>query len=85
MPARIREHFSTRFLLTFHVESVQIILLDLATIPKVNYLSTACRRIFKVIGGTAADAAVALLLCTCVALPNSCGLGGGLFAITYNK
>ncbi|XP_077491633.1 glutathione hydrolase 1 proenzyme-like [Amblyomma americanum] len=33
--------------------------------------------------GTVGDVAVAVTLCMCVALPNRCGIGGGLFAIYY--
>ncbi|XP_054923910.1 uncharacterized protein [Dermacentor andersoni] len=35
--------------------------------------------------GTVGDAAVALTMCTCVALPIHCGLGGGVMALYYNK
>lgn len=41
------------------------------------------RRIFGAYG-TVGDVAVATALCVSVALPNRCGLGGGLFAISYD-
>ncbi|KAH7949317.1 hypothetical protein HPB49_007710 [Dermacentor silvarum] len=34
--------------------------------------------------GTVGDVAVAATLCMCVALPNRCGIGGGLYAIYYS-
>ncbi|XP_049523150.1 uncharacterized protein LOC125945441 [Dermacentor silvarum] len=42
------------------------------------------RRVFAQ-SGTIGDAAVALTLCTCVALPIHCGLGGGVMALYYNN
>ncbi|XP_075559337.1 glutathione hydrolase 1 proenzyme-like [Dermacentor variabilis] len=42
------------------------------------------RRVFAE-RGTVGDAAVALTLCTCVALPIHCGLGGGVMALYYNN
>ncbi|KAH9363596.1 hypothetical protein HPB48_013755 [Haemaphysalis longicornis] len=35
--------------------------------------------------GTIGDAAVATILCVCVAMPHKCGLGGGFMAIYYNR
>ncbi|KAH7943810.1 hypothetical protein HPB52_011793 [Rhipicephalus sanguineus] len=42
------------------------------------------RRVFAE-HGTVGDVAVALTLCTCVALPIHCGLGGGVLALYYNN
>lgn len=37
------------------------------------------------LGGTVADATVASMLCLGVALPESLGIGGGFFAVYFNK
>ncbi|XP_064481683.1 scoloptoxin SSD14-like isoform X2 [Ornithodoros turicata] len=42
------------------------------------------RKIFAK-NGTVGDAAVATMLCSCVVMPHRCGLGGGFFAIYYNR
>lgn len=36
-------------------------------------------------GGSIGDAAVATILCVCVAMPHRCGLGGGFVATYYNR
>ncbi|KAK8786813.1 hypothetical protein V5799_023410 [Amblyomma americanum] len=41
------------------------------------------RKILVKLNGTAADAAVATMLCVCVVLSHACGLGGGFFALHY--
>lgn len=43
------------------------------------------RRILQELNGSAADAAIATLFCEGVAVPQSCGLGGGLFLTIYTK
>ncbi|XP_072140238.1 scoloptoxin SSD14-like [Dermacentor andersoni] len=43
------------------------------------------RKIFIEMNGTAADAAVASMLCVCVVLSHACGLGGGFFALHYKN
>ncbi|XP_037030020.1 glutathione hydrolase 1 proenzyme-like isoform X2 [Bradysia coprophila] len=42
-------------------------------------------KILQQMNGNAADAAVATLFCEGVAVPQSCGLGGGLFLTVYTK
>ncbi|XP_064479185.1 scoloptoxin SSD14-like [Ornithodoros turicata] len=42
------------------------------------------RKIFTM-KGTIGDAAVASILCVCTVRPNNCGIGGGLFAIYYDR
>ncbi|XP_064460785.1 scoloptoxin SSD14-like isoform X2 [Ornithodoros turicata] len=42
------------------------------------------RKIFKR-NGTIGDVAVATLLCICVVMPHRCGLGGGFYAVYYNR
>ncbi|KAH9367811.1 hypothetical protein HPB48_021278 [Haemaphysalis longicornis] len=36
-------------------------------------------------GGTIADVTVASMLCACVRAFHQCGLGGGFFAVYYNR
>ncbi|XP_037041227.1 scoloptoxin SSD14-like isoform X2 [Bradysia coprophila] len=42
-------------------------------------------KILKEMNGSAADAAIAMLFCEGVAVPQSCGLGGGFFLTIYTK
>ncbi|XP_077484500.1 glutathione hydrolase 1 proenzyme-like [Amblyomma americanum] len=42
------------------------------------------RRILEM-NGTIADVTVATMLCQCVTMPQKCGLGGGSFAVYYNR
>ncbi|XP_065306684.2 scoloptoxin SSD14-like isoform X1 [Dermacentor albipictus] len=43
------------------------------------------RKILIEMNGTAADAAVASMLCVCVVLSHACGLGGGFYALHYKN
>lgn len=43
------------------------------------------RKILQEMNGSAADAAIAMLFCEGVAVPQSCGLGGGFFLTIYTK
>lgn len=44
-----------------------------------------CRKILQELNGSVADAAIATLFCEGVAVPQSCGLGGGFFLTIYTK
>lgn len=48
-------------------------------------LLTKCRNILQQLNGSVADAAIATLFCEGVAVPQSCGLGGGFFLTIYTK
>lgn len=50
-----------------------------------NLITTNCRKVLKELNGSAADAAIATLFCEGVAVPQSCGLGGGFFLTIYTK
>lgn len=48
-------------------------------------ITTKYRNILQQLNGSAADAAIATIFCEGVAVPQSCGLGGGLFLTIYTK
>lgn len=48
---------------------------------KLNFFS----KILQEFDGSAADAAIATLLCEGIAVPNACGLGGGFVSTIYTK
>ncbi|KAH6941578.1 hypothetical protein HPB50_020471 [Hyalomma asiaticum] len=55
-----------------------------AAITGAEYCTGTPRRILER-NGTIADVAVASMLCQCVMMPYKCGIGGGFFAIYYNR
>lgn len=50
-----------------------------------RHIRTKNRKILKEMNGSAADATIAMLFCEGVAVPQSCGLGGGFFLTIYTK